>query len=128
MSFTVTLPAPPPGTALFINARGRGRVRSLEYLSWLAKAGLIIDAVRAGKTIAVSAPVAVIVRAGRGNDARDLSNLIRPAQDLIVRCGVIPDDSARHVKRWIGAFAACSAARGSSRSAERESRSPAICR
>lgn len=101
MSFTVTLPAPPPGTALFINARGRGRVRSLEYLSWLAKASLIIDATRAGKAIAVGAPVAVIVRAGRGNDARDLSNLIRPAQDLVVRCGVIPDDSARHVKRCV---------------------------
>jgi hypothetical protein len=101
MSFTITLPAPPPGTALFINSRGRGRVRSLEYLSWLAKAALILDATRAGKAVAVIPPVAVIVRAGRCNDARDLSNLIRPAQDLIVRCGVIPGDNARHVKRCV---------------------------
>jgi Holliday junction resolvase RusA-like endonuclease len=100
MSFTVTLPAPPSRNALFVNAR-RGRVRSVEYLSWLIKAALIIDATRAGTAVAVVSPVAVIVRAGRSDAARDLSNLIRPAQDLIVRCGVIPDDSVRHVKRCI---------------------------
>ena len=99
MRFEVTLPAPPSTNTLFVNVRGRGRVKSAEYLSWLDKARLILNATRAGQRMAVATPATVLIRVGRCNPARDLSNFVKPAEDLVVRCGVIPDDCVRHVKR-----------------------------
>lgn len=99
MRFEVTLPAPPSTNNLFVNVRGRGRVKSAEYRSWIDKAALILSATRAGQPQVVATPATVLIRVGRCNPARDLSNFVKPAEDLVVRCGVIPGDSVRHVRR-----------------------------
>lgn len=98
-SFTVTLPAPPSTNNLFFNRKGGGRSRSAEYNSWLDKAGVILNATRAGKRFAVVTPCTILIRVGKCNEARDLSNFLKPAEDLIVKCGVIPNDNVKHVKR-----------------------------
>lgn len=98
-SFTVTLPAPPSTNNLFVNVRGRGRVRSAEYIRWIRDAGIILSATRAGKRFAVVTPCTILIRVGKCNEARDLSNFLKPAEDLIVKCGVIPNDNVKHVKR-----------------------------
>jgi hypothetical protein len=65
----------------------------------LDKAGIILNATRAGKRVAVLTPCTILIRVGKCNEARDLSNFTKPAEDLIVKCGVIPNDNIKHVKR-----------------------------
>ena len=96
-SFTVTLPAPPSTNNLFINVRGKGRVKSMEYRSWLSKAAIIINASRAGKRITIEGPVNVTVRIGACNEARDADNFLKACCDLMVATGVIKADNLRNV-------------------------------
>lgn len=99
----IRLPIPPSVNNLFANAKGRGRVKSAEYRSWLQSASLIMRVNRYGL---VPSPVCVTIRVGKCNVLRDLDNLGKPCLDVLVADGVIADDSVNHVHevRFIRAF------------------------
>lgn len=99
---TIRLPIPPSVNNLFMNARGKGRIKSPEYRAWLASANTLMNVARHGL---VPSPVTVTVRVGN-DTGRDLDNLGKPVLDVLVASGVIADDSVNHVHevRFLRAF------------------------
>lgn len=102
------LPFPPTVNNLFINAaKGRGRFPSPQYKLWRKIAGEMILAqgrhsIRGRVTLSIA-----IARPDRRR--RDISNLIKAVEDLLVEMGVIEDDSLveRLSIQWIEAGPAC---------------------
>lgn len=95
----LTLPAPPSTNSLFRNVPGKGRVKTIRYLTWI----------RAAQNQAMAQPrfhvagsygMEVIVR--RRNSRLDLDNCLKAIGDFLVTCGYVDDD--RHlsaiVARW----------------------------
>jgi len=90
VSFTVTLPLPPPTNNLFVNVPGKGRVKSRRYKAWRRDAILSIFAqVPAPRRIAGAVAVSLCVPATmRG----DLDNRLKAALDALVAANRIDDD------------------------------------
>jgi Holliday junction resolvase RusA-like endonuclease len=96
------LPHLPPSTNnLYINVRGRGRVKSGKYVDWLNTAGLILNSQTKGR---ITGRVDILILVEDCHPQRDASNTIKPVEDLLVKCGVIQDDRAKFVRgcgaRW----------------------------
>ena len=87
--FFVNLPVPPSANALNRNATGKGRVLTPEYTRWQRDAGLLLNAA-VGDSLP-SGPWGVSLEA-RIPHERDIDNLVKPANDLLVSCGIIDDD------------------------------------
>lgn len=88
------LPTPPSTNNLFINVKGRGRIKSRQYKAWAEEAGWRLLAQRVRP---VSGRVHVTIRAIRKDGRRrDIDNIIKPILDLLVAQRVISDD--RHVE------------------------------
>ena len=89
---TLRIPPPPSANQLYRNVPGKGRVRSNEYRRWQAHAGWQVQAARPGQ---VSGAVTVSYQIPRPQDQRrrDIDNLAKPLNDLLVKHGVIEDDS-----------------------------------
>jgi Holliday junction resolvase RusA-like endonuclease len=110
LSITLTLPFPPSVNNLFINA-GRKRVRSPKYRAWADEAGALIVVAQtiyrqAGKSIATKGPVRLLYEFQEGQDKRkrDIDNLVKPVNDLLVTHGIIQADDNTVVRaidlRW----------------------------
>jgi len=101
------LPFPPTVNNLFVNVPGRGRVPSQRYKDWREDANrLLLTQVPLPRFLG---PVSLKFTFGRPDARRrDLSNLIKAAEDMIVSAGVIEDDSKVHriVAEW-GASSGC---------------------
>lgn len=82
--------APPSANNLFVNVRGRGRVRSERYRTWLSAAGW--DVLRA-KAKRNDGPVRVTILVRKGNRRADVDNRAKACLDLLVKQGVLIDDS-----------------------------------
>ena len=88
------LPIPPSANNLLVNAngnaRGKGRLKGLEYKGWIERAGW--ELIAQGRPTIGEARLSVEIDAGlrRG---RDLDNILKPLLDLLVRLKVIRDDS-----------------------------------
>ena len=93
------LPAPPGVNALWLNVRGRGRVRTPRYRKWLYVAGWEL---RAQRPRLVAGPVAVTLAAGPAQRQRDLDGLFKATFDLLEGCGVIENDGLVReiIARW----------------------------
>lgn len=91
----ITLPFPPSTNNLFLNGR-KGRFRSQKYDTWLQEAGWELKRQRPSK---VAGPVSVKYEFGKpDNRRRDLSNLIKAPEDLLVSYGVIESDDSATVQ------------------------------
>lgn len=92
----ITLPFPPSLNNLFINVR-RGRIRSQKYDSWLQEAGQEIMRQRPSKC---QGPVSIKYefQDGRDNRKRDLDNLAKAPNDLLVSHGIIEADDGSIVR------------------------------
>jgi crossover junction endodeoxyribonuclease RusA len=87
------LSVPPSGNKLFANASGRGRVKTSKYRAWIKGE---LNALIAQRARPVAAPASVSItlpRTVRG----DCDNRIKGTVDLLVRAGVLPDDSRKHL-------------------------------
>ena len=99
---TVNLPFPVSTNALFSNGRS-GRHRSQRYADWHQEAGYALMVQRPQR---VKGPVVLscLVQEGRDARKRDITNLIKAPEDLLVEHGIIEaDDSSivREVKmKW----------------------------
>lgn len=92
----IHLPFPPSVNNLFING-SRGRFRSQRYDSWIMEAGNEILRQRPRK---VAGPVLLTFefQEGRDNRKRDISNLIKAPEDLLVKHGIIEADDGSIVR------------------------------
>lgn len=93
MSLTVHLPAPPSANALFKSLRTGRRAKTQVYAAWLEDAGYAAKmAWRALGRPSFVAPLRLSIHAGVGRQ-RDISNLIKPIEDLLVKAVPgLPDD------------------------------------
>lgn len=90
----VILPPPPSTNNLFLNAR-KGRIKTAEYRAWIAKAEPDVRA--------LAPPASLPCRlnyllAGKWNEQSDGFNREKALADLVVSCGIIPDDSLRFLR------------------------------
>lgn len=95
--FRVSVPMPPSVNSAYANVSGKGRVRSKAYRSWAEEAGWMVKAKRQGlitETVAVTIEICPSTKR-----LMDLDNRCKPALDLLVSCGVLPDDNNRYIKR-----------------------------
>lgn len=85
------LPLPPSVNVLYRNVSGRGRVKTKEYLAWELEAGTRL---RLQRPVLIKGPIRVVVEAVKPDKRRrDLCNLEKALSDLLVKMGVIEDDS-----------------------------------
>ena len=100
------LPYPPSTNGLFFNA-SKGRVKTIAYRNWLDAAGNQILA-QGRKHIHGKVSLAIAVtRPDRRK--RDISNLIKAVEDLLVEMAVIDDDSLvqRLSIKWVDSGPEC---------------------
>lgn len=99
MPTALKLPIPPSTNNLYVNVRGRGRVRSQRYATWANAAGWEIKRQHPEK---VSGAISLDIAVQRKRSNADVSNRIKAVEDLLVHMGVIDDD--KHVQsvtcRW----------------------------
>lgn len=102
-AIVLELPHLPPSTNhLYFNLPGRGgRAKTAKYVDWLNSAGLILNPQIKGR---VTGRVDIQILVEDCHPQRDASNLTKPLEDLLVKCGVIEDDRAKFVRssgtRW----------------------------
>lgn len=99
----INLPFPPSTNNLFINSR-KGRFRSQKYDSWIMEAGNEILRQRPSK---VAGPVILLFEFQDGYDARrrDISNLIKAPEDLLVSHRIIEADDQFTVRKISASWA-----------------------
>jgi crossover junction endodeoxyribonuclease RusA len=105
----VELPFPVPLSACFTNAPGKGRVPTPRYKAWQEEAFWTVKQQRPGKA---TGEVSVYVRlVAPDKRHRDAGNVDKAVCDILVKTGVIVDDSNRYVKRltyeWAESGPAC---------------------
>lgn len=100
----LTLPFPPSTNNLFINGK-HGRFRSQKYDSWMMEAGNEILRQRPPK---VTGPVVLTFEFEDGHDKRrrDISNLIKAPEDLLVSHRLIEADDQFTVRKISASWAA----------------------
>lgn len=94
----VTLPFPVSTNSLYRNLRGKGRVKTERHKTWRQAAGWNLEQ---QQPPSVEGPVALDIAIGRPTNRdgspskvrRDISNLIKCLEDILVDHGVIEDDS-----------------------------------
>jgi Holliday junction resolvase RusA-like endonuclease len=93
---TFTLPFPPSVNNLFMNGK-HGRFRSQRYDTWIQEAGVEIMRQRPKK---VAGPVILTFEFQEGRDKRkrDISNLVKAPEDLLVKHGIIEADDGSIVR------------------------------
>lgn len=91
------LPFPPSSNNMFVNTTRGGRFRSQKYDSWIQAAGTEILRQRPRK---VAGPVSLTFefQEGRDNRKRDISNLVKAPEDLLVKHGIIEADDGSIVR------------------------------
>lgn len=89
-----TLPLPPSTNNLFSTLKNGRRAKTSQYKHWqrIARAGLLAAYACAGNPeYAPKAQMRLSVRIGTGY-RRDISNCLKPIEDLIVATLPVPDD------------------------------------
>lgn len=87
---------PPSTNNLFVNVRGKGRVKSERYRTWLQAAGW--DLARFNHNQRWNEPVYLTIVIGKLRAGSDLSNRVKAIEDLLVTHKIIPGDSVEWVK------------------------------
>lgn len=93
----IELPFPPPLSACFTNAPGRGRVPTKRYTDWTTEA---LWSVKAQKPTRFTGRVSIFVYlVAPDKRHRDAGNMDKAICDLLVKAGIIVDDSNRYLRR-----------------------------
>lgn len=99
--YVIDLPTPPSVNAMFANVPRVGRVKTAAYKRWITDAGWFVNAAGPFHTLTVA--VRCVIEITRTNKRRrDLDNCAKPVLDLLVKMGVIADDSLvdEIIMRW----------------------------
>jgi Holliday junction resolvase RusA-like endonuclease len=90
---TFELSPPPSANKLFVSPKGTSkRFKTAAYKRWISGELKALIAQRA-RPVGVRAKVSIVLPAGRA----DMDNSIKGTLDLLVRAGVLQDDSRKHV-------------------------------
>ncbi len=90
---SITLPFPPSVNNLFPGKHSRHK--SKRYKAWIKEAGLTI--LTQEPIHRFRSPVSIVLTFGRPDKRRrDISNFVKPVEDLLVTHGIIRDDSDVH--------------------------------
>ena len=93
-NYTLTLPFPVTTNSLYRNVPGRGRVKTERHRTWRQAAGWDLEQQKPPR---VEGPISLEIAVCRPDRRkRDISNLIKCVEDLLVDHGVIEDDSLVH--------------------------------
>ena len=89
------LPVPPSANNLFVNRKGGGRAISPRYRAWRAEASThVLATPRPQDALSERAELLILINpAKRGHILDDITNRIKPLEDLLVSAGVLADDS-----------------------------------
>lgn len=87
----IDLPLPPSVNQLYRNAPGRGRVKTDRYKTWINAAGWELKSQRPRRLSGSYALTMLCER--KDKRRRDLGNLIKAVEDLLVTHHVVEDDS-----------------------------------
>lgn len=100
----IQLPFPPSVNNLFLNGK-HGRFRSQKYDSWIQEAGTEIMRQRPSKC---PGPVSLAFEFEEGRDKRkrDITNLLKAPEDLLVKHGIIDADDGSVVRSVTAAWSA----------------------
>ncbi len=106
---SLSLPMPPPLSALYRNVSGRGRVKTERYKTWLRAAGNEVLATPIDRRPPIVGRFTLTVLAGRPDKrTRDLDNLLKAVGDLLQAHGLVENDGlaesitvawSRHVEK-----------------------------
>lgn len=88
----LSLPMPPSANGLFGNKAVGGRFKTRAYLDWISEAGWLLQKQRPGR-IAGPYEMEVAIPRSKGRRVADLGNREKALSDLLVRHGVVDDDS-----------------------------------
>lgn len=101
----ILLPFPPSTNNLFVNGL-RGRFPSQKYADWITEAGWELKRQRPSKTLG---PVSLHFefQSGRDKRKRDITNLLKAPEDLLVKFGVIEADDNTIVKEISACWSEC---------------------
>lgn len=88
------IPVPPPLSQLFVNHKALGRKKSERYKTWIRAAQ---NEMLAQQCRPFESPCILTVCLPEGMRG-DLSNRIKAPEDLMVKCGVLPDDNTKFVR------------------------------
>ncbi len=92
MTLTIPVPLPPSANALFRNA-GKKLVRTAAYNAWLDEAGYHARLAARSAGGLPAAPLRLSIFAGLRGRTRDLSNCVKPIEDMLVKSiDGLPDD------------------------------------
>lgn len=100
----IELPSPPSVNALFANrkgGRGRGRYPTRAYVEWQREAGWELQRARPGR---IDGAYNVLFELKPKRGRADLSNFWKAPSDLLVKHGIVTDDSLERevTMRWAG--------------------------
>lgn len=104
MRTELLLPYPPSVNAMFANRKGGGRVKTAAYKAWIAEAGwMVLSQEHRNHRHAGRVRLTLLVRRPEGNRRRDIGNLEKAVADLLVRQGILADDSLIEQSdiRWV---------------------------
>ncbi len=93
----LNLPFPPSTNNLFVNGL-RGRFPSQKYADWITEAGWELTRQRPAK-VAGQVNLIFEFQEGRDKRKRDVTNLIKAPEDLLVKHGVIEADDGSIVRK-----------------------------
>lgn len=94
-SLRLMLPTPPSSNALFANSKttGRkGRTLTQSYRDWIKDAGVMLQAQHVGRIMGTY-EISISIPRSEGKRHLDLGNCEKAISDLLVKHGVIEDDS-----------------------------------
>jgi Holliday junction resolvase RusA-like endonuclease len=97
---TFLLDPPPSANHLFRNVKG-GRAKTNRYHRWIDGQ---LKSLIAQRARAIETPVAIRIAVPR-HSRSDLDNKVKPAIDLLVKAGIIPDDGPKFVRSVTVTFA-----------------------
>lgn len=93
----IELPFPPPLSACFTNVPGKGRVSTSRYREWQE---LCMWEMLRQRVKPVGGEVSIFVRlVAPDKRHRDAGNADKAIADILVKAGIIKDDSNRYVRR-----------------------------
>lgn len=98
MSIVACLPLPPTSNNLYYNIRNKGRVKTEEYNAWIQEAGWALATHRIPEQVG---KVSILIEVREPPTARreDVACREKASIDLLVRHGVLKDDSQHYVRR-----------------------------
>lgn len=89
--YSISLPLPPSTNNLYRNVPGKGRVKTKKYTGWIRECLWELKAGNFPKFKGHYEINICVLRKDRRK--RDLSNFLKPVEDLLVRAGIVEDDS-----------------------------------